>query len=102
MIGNDKIDRAVAQSFPERLTILSLPNRWTALEFGRSLRNVFGSEMQIMRASFDGQRQAEPLGISEERQRISRRMMNDMDPASGFARKSNHQLHRFVLSFARA
>src|SRR5205814_409770 len=101
MIGNDKVDGTVSQSFPERFAILAFPNRRTTFEFSGAVRNVFGCEMQIVRASFNCQREAEPLRVSQERQRISRRMMHDMNPASGFARELNHQRDRLILSLAR-
>src|SRR2546421_2654520 len=59
VIRHHQVDRASAQCFPKLLAIFPLANRRTAFELSSASRNLFSGEMQIMRARFDSNRQAE-------------------------------------------
>src|SRR5580704_14322814 len=52
MIGGDEVDRSIAKRLPQLFAICAIANWWGALEERGSLRNGFGGEMKIVRASF--------------------------------------------------
>ena len=54
MIRHNEVDRAVAQRLPKLFAIFPLANWRTAFELSGAVRNVLRGEMQIVRASFDG------------------------------------------------
>ena len=54
MVGRDEVDRSVAESLPELIAIFAAANWRGALEKGCASGDCFGSEMQVVRAGFDG------------------------------------------------
>src|SRR5580698_2317232 len=58
MVGCDEVDRSVAEGLPEFFAIFSAANWRGAFEERCSTGDCFSSEMQIVRAGFDGYGQA--------------------------------------------
>ena len=78
MIGCYEINRSIPEPLPQLVAVLAAADRRRALEQCRPIRDAFGCQMQVMRASFHSYGQ--PLGArrAQRRERLARRKMNDM------------------------
>jgi hypothetical protein len=88
MVGGDQVDYAVAQALPKRFAIFAAANRRRALELSCAARNFFRSEMEVVRASFDGHRKTTASGLSSAKPAPSDERVNP-HPVSGTVRATN-------------
>src|SRR5580765_1199881 len=101
MIGGDEVESAVAQGTPERRSVTRLADRWRALEFGCTVRDVFGGERQVVRARFGGDGDAVRLCACHLVGRVGRCDMDDVYSRREFPRKTRDHPNRVDLRFWR-
>src|SRR5882672_9406259 len=101
MIRNDHVDSATAESAPELFAVFTLANRRAAFEFRGAVGNFLGGKRQIMRTSFRADVETRGLRCSQQRQRVCRRMVNNVDTRAELLSKFDHQGDCFGFSRAR-
>ena len=102
VIGHHHVDDAAAERIPESRLIFTAADRRGALEVGRTIGHVLGGERQIVRAGFDRDREALGARLGEERQRIRRRQVHDVNGAAGLARQAHDEADRSDLPLGRS
>ena len=80
MVADDAVDRAVEQRRPQRLAVGVLADWGAALELGAAVRDVLRGEREVVEARFDGEREPRALGRADERERVRRGEVHDVQP----------------------
>ena len=79
VVGRHHVDQTLFQRLPKRFAIRRAANRRRAFVFRCAVGNLFRGKPKIMHASFHGDGQLVSPRRSEQRQRLRRRQMHDVD-----------------------
>src|SRR5205085_3066419 len=102
MVRHDHLNQSFIERSPKLLAVLSLSDRRAAFELSRAVRNLFGCEEEIVRASLNSNLHSFTARFSQSWKRIGRRMMNDMNASARLAAQANHQIDGSIFGLARA
>src|SRR5215218_747850 len=97
MVGNDRPNRSIRESFPEPFAIRLLANRRATFKLSGARRDLLRREMQIVRTRLRGNPNSLTLRLAQHRHRIRRGKMNDVNARVELTTQPNHQLDRFIL-----
>ena len=102
MVGDDHVDDAIAEGLPEGLLVGVVADGWGALEEGCSVRDVFGGEVEVMGAGFDGDGEAFGACSFEVVEGEGGGEMDDVEAEVVLATESDHQADGFELGLVGA
>jgi hypothetical protein len=101
VVGHDAVDDAFGEPTPQQLGILSLADRWAALELCGAVRHLLGGEREVVRAGLHGDRGAAAACRGEGRKGVRAGEMKNVDAAARRLRHRDHPVYREVLGSSR-
>ena len=97
VIARHQIDGAVGERVPQRFSIGASANRRRALVARVAVGDVLGGEVQVVRAGLDRDGQSFGARLSQQRQCVGGREMDDVDRASRGAAERDQECDRLQL-----
>ena len=101
MVGHNAVDGSVQQPLPEPLPVAFLPDRRAALERGGPVRNLLGSQREVVRTGLHRHRHPFRPGRSNHGQRPGVGQVQDVHPRTRAPRGVEHQRDRPLLRLRR-
>ena len=101
MIRRDEVDVTFSERLPQALTVAGFANGGRALECRRAITNFFSGKRQVVRARFDGNVYAAFPGLMQNRHRIARREMDDVNVRVELVCQGDESFDRAVLRVRR-
>ena len=85
VVGGDKVDEAFAQRLPELVAIFGVTDGRGAFVEGAAVGDVFGGEVEVVRAGFDGDGETVFFGLTDVVERLGGGEVHDVEAEAVFA-----------------